>query len=140
MSIAEAQTVPQRPHLPLEVLPDTLAVCRLDAQAAAPAWASAPTGFTTISRTHDELSITAVQHIIPVEIQCERDYRALRVRGPLPLNLIGVLAAIAEPLAQAGISIFAISTFDTDYVLVKARDLEGAVAVLERAGHRVTRL
>ena len=75
-----------------------------------------------------------------MEIQCERDYRALRVRGPLPLNLIGVLAAIAEPLAQAGISIFAISTFDTDYVLVKARDLEGAVAVLERAGHRVTRL
>ena len=76
-----------------------------------------------------------VQKSVPSEVKCERDYRALRVRGPLPLNLIGILAAIADPLAQAGLSIFAISTFDTDYVLVKGRDLEAAVAALKRAGH-----
>lgn len=138
---AEAQTPrsPQRPHLPLEVLPDTLAVCRLAPGAAVPAWASAPDRFVTISRTAEELSITTVQEMVPADVQCERDYRALRVRGTLPLNLIGILASIAEPLAQAGLSIFAISTFDTDYVLVKARDLDVAVATLERAGHRVNR-
>ena len=129
----------KRPHLPLEVLPDTLAVCRLAADAAVPPWASAPSGFVTISRTDEELSITAVQAAIPAGVQCERDYRALRVRGSLPLNLIGILAAIAEPLAQAGLSIFAISTFNTDYVLVKARDLATALTALEGAGHRVMR-
>jgi hypothetical protein len=61
------------------------------------------------------------------------------VRGPLPLNLIGIVAAIADPLAAAGLSIFAISTFDTDYVLVKARELEQALQVLRQAGHQVTR-
>jgi hypothetical protein len=76
---------------------------------------------------------------VPSDIRCEREYRALRVNGPLPLNLIGILASIAEPLAEAGLSIFAISTFDTDYVLVKGGDLEAAVAALEHAGHRVSR-
>ena len=93
-----------------------------------------------VSCSIQELSITAVQASVPPEFRCERDYRAFRVKGPLPLNLIGVLAAIADPLAAAGLSIFAISTFDTDYVLVKARDLELAIATLERAGHQVSRL
>jgi hypothetical protein len=71
-------------------------------------------------------------------VPCERDYRAVRVRGPLPLDLIGIVAAIADPLAEAGLSIFAISTYDTDYVLVKARELEEALRVLRLAGHRIT--
>ena len=62
-----------------------------------------------------------------------------RVMGPLPLDLVGILASIADPLAEAKISIFAISTYDTDYVLVKARDLEAALGALERAGHRIKR-
>ncbi len=136
IGMAEAQTQSPRPHLQLEVTPETLAVCRLPAGASVPAWASAAE-FTTVSRTRDELSITTVQNAVPADVKCERDYRALRVRGPLPLNLIGILAAIADPLARAGLSIFAISTFDTDYVLVKARDLEAAVRTLERAGHQV---
>jgi hypothetical protein len=77
--------------------------------------------------------------MVPADVTCVRDYRALRVRGPLPLNLIGILAAIADPLADAGLSIFAISTYDTDYVLVKAQDLETALGVLKRAGHQVER-
>jgi len=76
---------------------------------------------------------------VPPDVRCERDYRAFRVRGPLPLDLIGILAAIANPLAEAGLGIFAISTFDTDYVLVKSRDLAVAVAALETAGHQVKR-
>ena len=123
--------------LPLELLPDTLAICRLESDAPIPGWVEASPGFVTISRTAEELSITALQGVVPREIRCERDYRAFRVRGPLPLDLIGILAAIADPLAEAGLGIFAISTFDTDYVLVKSRDLAAAVAALETAGHQV---
>ena len=68
---------------------------------------------------------------------CERDWRALRVVGQLGFALVGVMSALAAPLANAGISIFALSTFDTDYILVKARDLEDAVRILETAGHRI---
>ena len=127
------------PALPLELLPDTLAICRLDADAAVPGWVAASHSFVTVSRTAEELSITALQRVVPPDVRCERDYRALRGRGPLPLDLIGILAAIANPLAEAGLGIFAISTFDTDYVLVKSRDLATAVAALEEAGHQVTR-
>jgi uncharacterized protein len=128
-----------RPGLDLELLPDTLAVCRLAADSAVPAWAAAPAPFVTISRTAEELSITAVQRLVPADVRGERDYRAVRVRGPLPLDLVGILASIADPLAEAGLSIFAISTFETDYVLLKAKDLETALAALRRAGHRVRR-
>lgn len=123
--------------LPLEVLPDTLAICRLPATAALPAWASAPAPFLTVSRTSEELSITVLQRLVPDDVRCERDYRALRVRGTLPPDLVGILLSIAEPLAKAGLSIFAISTYYTDYVLVQARDLPAAVEALRAAGHDV---
>jgi hypothetical protein len=140
-SMVDAQDTrpPARPRLPLELLADTLAICRLDAGAPVPTWAEQSGGFLTVSRTAEELSITAHQRAVPASVPCERDYRALRVRGPLPLDLVGILAAIADPLAAAGLSIFAISTYDTDYVLVKAHDLEAALRVLERAGHQVRR-
>ncbi len=139
MSVADvpAPSGPQRDRLPLELLPGTFAICRLPAEAALPAWAASTGAFLTISRTPDELSITLVQSAVPAGVRCERDYRALRVRGPLSPNLVGILLSIAEPLAQAGLSIFAISTYDTDYVLVKARDLAAALDALRAAGHRI---
>src|SRR4051812_30037261 len=73
-----------------------------------------------------------------VRVRCERDYRALRVRGQLPPDLVGILLSIAEPLAQAGLSIFAISTYDTDYVLIKERDLAAALKALRAAGHQLS--
>ena len=139
MADAQIARPSSRPRLSLELLPDTLALCRLDARAPIPPWAEQPSRFLTVSRTADEVSITSVQSLIPAEVPCEWDYRAFRVRGPLPLNLIGILAAIADPLAAAGLSIFAISTYDTDYVLVKAQDLEAAFNVLQQAGHQITR-
>lgn len=139
MAAAQNPSPHQPPHLPLELLPDTLAICRLDAGAPLPRWADGASAFLTVSRTAEELSITAVQRVVPADAKCERDYRAFRVRGPLPLDLVGILAAIAGPLAQAGLSIFAISTYDTDYVLVKSGDLAAAIEALERAGHRITR-
>ncbi len=114
-----------------------MAVCRLPPDAALPLWASAPVPFLTVSRTSEELSITTLQSAVPPAVRCERDYRALRVHGTLPPNLVGILVSIAEPLAQAGLSIFAISTYDTDYVLVKARDLTAALEALRKAGHKV---
>jgi uncharacterized protein len=128
-----------RPQLPVELLSDTLAICRLEPAAPVPSWAAGPSPFLTLSRTAEELSITALQSAVPIGVACERDYRAVRVRGPLPLNLVSILAAIADPLAAAGMSIFAISTYDTDYVLVKAGELEAALQVLQQAGHRITR-
>jgi hypothetical protein len=124
-------------RLPLEVLPDTLAVCRLPPAAALPGWATVAAPFLTVTSTSEELSITTVQAAVPPGVRCERDYRALRIQGTLPPDLVGILVAIAQPLAQAGLSIFAISTYDTDYVLVKERDLPAALAALRGAGHEV---
>jgi hypothetical protein len=78
-----------------------------------------------------------VQRLVPEDVRCERDYRALRVRGTLPPDLVGILLSIADPLAKANLSIFAISTYDTDYVLVKVRDLPAAIEALRAAGHDV---
>jgi hypothetical protein len=138
MAEAQEQRPTNPPRLPLEVLHDTLAICRLEAGAPLPPWAAQSSPFLTVSRTAEELSITTVQSAVPAGVRCERDYRALRVRGPLPLNLVGILAAIADPLAAAGVSIFAISTFETDYVLVKSRDLEASLKVLRQAGHQIS--
>jgi hypothetical protein len=120
------------------MLPETLAICRLPPDAAVPPWATKSAAFLTISRTPEELSVTAVQGVVPDGTSCERDYRALRVRGTLPPDLVGILLSIAEPLARAGLAIFAISTYDTDYVLVKSRDIPAALVALRAAGHDVS--
>ena len=119
----------------LALVPDLLTICRLDARAPIPGWARGD--FVAITRTRDELSIVCAQSNAPDGIVCERDWRALRVVGQLDFTLTGILAALSAPLADAGISIFAISTFDTDYVLVKARDLDKATRVLQEAGYKI---
>lgn len=121
--------------LTLEQLPDTFAVCRLAADAPIPAWARGD--FISITRTRDELSIVCPQNDVPRDLKCERDWRALRVVGTLDFALTGILASLAMPMADAGIPIFAISTFDTDYLLVQSRDLERALSALTQAGHTI---
>ena len=139
MSVADAQAQAgrSRARLPLEVVTDTLAICRLPPNGPIPAWAASAGRFLTVSRTLEELSITTVQSAVPDGVRCERDYRALRVRGQLPPDLVGILLSMAEPLAQAGLSIFAISTYDTDYVLVRAKDFPSAITALRGAGHQI---
>jgi hypothetical protein len=113
------------------VLPGTLAVCRLRASERVPSWAlELHEGFVSITRTPDELSIVCPQEAVPPDITVEEDWRALVVPGPIPFEATGVLAALAVPLADAGIPIFAISTFDTDYVLVREPQLARALRVL----------
>jgi hypothetical protein len=123
-------------QLPLLLLDGTFAICRLDSNAPIPVWSTAADLFSII-RTADELSVICRQDAVPDGINCERGWRCLRVARTIPFPVVGVLASLTAPLAEAGISAFAISTFDTDYLLVKAKDLERAVDVLRRWGHTI---
>jgi hypothetical protein len=113
-----------------------LAICRLDPEAAAPSWLPT-TGFRAVTWTRDETSIVCEQGAVPAGVTCEEDWRAIRVVGPLEFSLTGVLASLTTPLADASIPVFGISTFDTDYVLVKRGDLDRAIDVLRTADHEV---
>lgn len=123
--------------LTLSVLEGRFALCRLAAGSEVPPWTAQADTFLTVSRTPTELSIVADESAVPAEIVAQRGYRALRVEGPLPLELVGVLAAIATPLAAAGVPIFPIATYDTDYLLVPGAQLARAVSAFVAAGHRV---
>jgi hypothetical protein len=103
-----------------------------------PDWALS-SAFLSITRTSDELSVVCLQEAVPPEVRCEKGWRCLRVEGPLDFSEIGVLASLTSVLAAAGVSLFAISTFDTDYLLVGETDLERAVTALRGVGHRVER-
>ena len=122
--------------LSLRTLPGELAVCRLPADAPAPALGAA--ALWSVTRTADELSIVCPAADAPAGAEVERGWRALKVAGPLDFALTGILAAIAAPLADAGVSIFAVSTYDTDYVLVREAALPAAAEALRRAGHDVS--
>lgn len=132
-------------NLTLSLLPERYAVCRLMAEDSVPAWApvsAASPGpgdseFVAIARTAEELSIVCGESMVPESVRSDRGWRCLKVLGPIDLSLTGVLAAILAPLAEAQINIFAVSTFDTDYVFVKDERLAQAVAALIRAGHRI---
>jgi hypothetical protein len=113
-----------------------LAVCRLEPTAPIPEWA-ARSAFHAAVRTPGELSIVCASDDVPAGVRAEKGWRCFGLRGPIPFEETGVLAAIAAPLAAARIPIFALSTFDTDYVLVKAEDADAARRALESAGHRV---
>jgi len=114
-------------------------VCRLASHAQIPAWAL-EAGFFCVVRTHDELSIVCPEDActgngMPDNKLVERGWLALKLEGPFPFSMTGVLASFVPPLAEAQIPIFAISTFDTDYVLIKRDNLEQAVTALAAAGH-----
>lgn len=128
--------VPITHRLTLTVLPDTFAVCRLDAGSAVPAWATSGS-FFSITRTAEELSVVCKQAVVPDGVRCERDWRCVQLAGPIPFSTVGVLASLVQPLAQACVSVFAVSTFNTDYLLVKAADLERAIDAWRRCGHTV---
>ena len=129
-------TPPTRPCLSLVELAGSFAVCKLHQAAALPAWATAG-DFFSVTRTADELSVVCPQSAVPEGVPCERAWRCLRVAGTMPFSLVGVLAALVTPLAEAGVSVLALSTFDTDYLLVREQDFHKAAAVLRQAGHSI---
>jgi uncharacterized protein len=123
--------------LALDLLPGRFALCRLGAADAVPDWALAGRRFVTVSRTPQELSIVCDAEVVPAGAAALADYRALRVRGPLALDTVGVIAALAPPLAGAGIPLLPIATHDTDYLFLREADLARGIAALEQAGHRI---
>jgi len=116
-------------------------VCQLAPGADIPAWAS-KAEFFCVTRTRDELSIVVMEETCPEEVRTkevrvERGWIALKLEGPFPFSMTGVLASFLQPLAEAQIPIFAISTFNTDYVLVKRDNLKRAIEALSKVGHEI---
>lgn len=122
--------------LTMRLLKEKYGVCRLDKTDLIPEWTK-DSDFFSITKTSDELSIVCFQDSIPNDVKCERDWRILKIEGPLDFSLIGILASISTVLAQKGISIFAISTYDTDYILVKDKDINNAIEALVNERYEV---
>ena len=120
----------------LEVVPGTYAVCQLDADAGVPDWISG--AVTSVTRTPAELSIICSEESVPGDVRNESGWKCLRVVGPLEFSMVGVIASLTGVLADAGLSVFVVSTFDTDCLLVKQAHLETAVKSLTSAGHSVS--
>lgn len=118
---------------PLRLLSSSYAVARLPADAEIPAWADGP-GLASITRTPDELSIVCLAGRVPDEVQAEPGWRAFQLVGPVPFTTTGVVSGLSVPLAAAQVGVFILSTFDTDYLLVKQDNLAKAVAALRGAG------
>ncbi|HEX3873849.1 MAG TPA: ACT domain-containing protein [Solirubrobacteraceae bacterium] len=119
----------------LTTLGGRFAVCRLGPDAATPAWATG--SLVSITRTRRELSVVCRAEAVPPGVTAETDWRVLEVAGPLSFAATGIIEAVARPLADRRIPVFVISTYDTDYVLVRDRTLAAATAALRGAGHRV---
>ncbi len=120
----------------LTPLEGRLAIAKLDPGEALPDWASGGP-LLAIVRSEDEMTVVTRQDAVPAGVVAGRDWLALRVEGPFPLSVSGVLAALTAPLAAAAVAIFAISTFETDYLLVREADLDTARHALRAAGHEV---
>jgi uncharacterized protein len=133
--VKAAESAPNA-SLRLSVLEERLAVCRLDPGSGIPAWAT-PSSFFSITRTPDELSIVCPERDVPPGVAREGGWRALRLEGPFDFGAVGVLASVAGPLAESGVGILAIATYDTDYLLVAEPQLDLAAQTLRERGHEV---
>jgi hypothetical protein len=122
----------------LIVLPERLGICNLDPAASIPdrVFQSA---FFSVTRTPDELSVVCHETHIPEGHPCDRGWRCLQVKGPLDFSETGILFMLSRPLAAANIAIFALSTHETDYILVKEKDLARTVEALQSDGHHIVK-
>jgi len=123
--------------LSLIILPQRFAICRLSPDEPLPAFPS-HSQFISITRTNDELSIVLPEEIVPSDWKSETGWCCVKVVGPLDLGLTGVLASLVMPLSEEGISVFFISTYDTDYLLIKEENLNKATKILLKNCHVVT--
>ncbi|WP_312957170.1 ACT domain-containing protein [Stutzerimonas nitrititolerans] len=123
-------------YLSFSVLPGSFVVARLEPNTDVPYTVLASRDFISITRTDDELSIVCSENVATDLAKVDQPWRAIKVHGPFAFDQTGVLASFLNPLANASIGIFATSTFDTDYILVKSENLEHAVQALQVAGHR----
>ncbi|QQR88978.1 MAG: ACT domain-containing protein [Myxococcales bacterium] len=122
-----------KPVLELSILPMRLAIAKRKPDATIPAWALG-SPFFSITRTDEELSVVCEEEKIPKDQNPDKGWRCLKVHGPMPLDAVGILASLSTVLAAAEISVFAIASYDTDYILVKAEKLEQAIQALDGSG------
>jgi hypothetical protein len=121
----------------LVLSPTSYAITRLLSTSEIPAWVPRH-GFVSVTRTAHELSIVSSGDVVPPDSISERHWRAFQVGTTLDFSLTGVLLSIAEPLARANVTIFVVSTYDTDYVLVKEDNIRRAIDTLAAAGFSIT--
>ncbi|MBK5108815.1 MAG: ACT domain-containing protein [Anaerolineales bacterium] len=120
----------------LSQLQGEYAICKLNPRSDPPEWAF-DGEFYSVSRTADELSIICLYEQIPEQIPSQPGWRALKIEGPFDFDEIGVLASMTAPLAEAGISLLTISTFDTDYIFLQSENYQQAIQFLAAAGHKI---
>ena len=127
---------PRRHQLKFLWLPGLFAVVRLTPDTALPGWATKG-DFTSVSRSTDELSIVCPTESVPPGVDSPHRWICLKLEGPFPLSQTGVLLSFIEPLSDSGVPIFAISTYDTDYVLIQEEWAGAATDILQRSGHEL---
>lgn len=120
--------------LTLNVLKDRFGICKLGKEGGVPEWIK-KSDFISLTWTPEELSIVCEVNCIPEDIKTEKPWKCLKVKGPLDFGLTGILAGLSQVLAEDGIEIFVISTYNTDYILVREKELEHSIKVLSRAGY-----
>lgn len=119
--------------LDFRVHPGEWAVCRLDPAEPFPSWAAG--AFVSLTRTPEDLSLVCAADAVPEGVRAERGWAMLELAGPFEFQTTGVLASFLAPLAREGVPVFAISTYDTDWVLVPEQRLGDALRALKAAGH-----
>jgi uncharacterized protein len=120
--------------LKYRILPEPLAVCQLPAGTRVPEWALRG-GFFSVAETEDEVSIVCEELQVADGLRAEKGWLGLKLEGPFPFTMTGILTSFLQPLAEACIPVFVVSTFNTDYVLIKREHLERALKALGEAGH-----
>jgi uncharacterized protein len=139
MSIANGEDnrpQPNRHQLKFRWLPGAYAIVHFAPDAGVPDWATHG-DFTSITRTPDELSIVCLAEKLPRDVDSQHHWICLKLEGPFPFELTGVLLSFIEPLSRNGVPIFAISTYDTDYVLLQEDHMGGVMDLLRQAGHEL---
>ncbi len=120
----------QKNKLTLQILKPKMAICRFPPDETLPGWVE-DRPFISVTRTPDELSLVCVEEWVPSDVKTERNWRMIKVKGPLNFSLTGILSSLISPLSDAGIAIFVLSTFNTDYLLLKEENLNRAISILD---------
>jgi len=127
----------QAHRLKFSRLPGSFAICQLPPQTDVSGWALQG-AFFSLTRTAEELSVVCSQEKVPADVRHEGAWACLKLEGPFPFSQTGILISLVQPLSERAIPIFAVSTFDTDYVLVKEAWIDKAIEILKEAGHEMT--
>jgi hypothetical protein len=120
----------------LYLLPGRMAICRLDPEEGSPPWAGSGV-LSSVTLTQTEMTVVCQEENVPAGITCNRNWRCLQIGGVLDFSETGILHSLTAPLAREGIPVYALSTYSTDFVLIKEEDLSRAVFSLSQEGHKV---